>query len=82
MRTSTEIYVFSPTVDYTSVSHNREHDETWEKYVMNNSNEDGFPVRETIEGMSHQAYDFFANFLLLLPEREIVVVGHSHLSLL
>ncbi len=70
-----------PMVDYTSVSHNGEHDEMWEKYVMNNSNEDGFPVRETIEGMSHRAYDFFANFLLLRPEREIVVVGHSHLFL-
>ena len=67
-----------PMVDYTHLSYSGENDEMWDKYVMNNSNEDGTPRRETIEGMSHRAYDFFVNFLLSRPEKEIVVVGHSH----
>lgn len=70
-----------PRVDYTHVSHHGEHDEMWDNFVMNNSNEDGMPKRETIEGMSHRVYDFFVNFLLKRPEKEIVVVGHSHLFL-
>ena len=70
-----------PMVDYTHLSHHDEHDEMWYNYVANNSNEDGMPRRETIEGMSHRAFDFFVNFLMKRPEKEIVVVGHSHFFL-
>jgi broad specificity phosphatase PhoE len=70
-----------PMVDYTHLSHHSENDEMWHTYVANNSNEDGMPRRETIEGMSHRGFDFFVNFLMKRPEKEIVVVGHSHFFL-
>ena len=35
------------------------------------------PRRETMEDMSHRAYDFLVDYLLKRPEMEIAVVGHS-----
>lgn len=42
---------------------------------MNNA--DGAPQRESMEDMSHRAYDFLVEYLYRRPEKEIAVVGHS-----
>ena len=46
-----------------------------ERTSMNNT--DGIPQRESMEDMSHRAYDFLVEYLYHRPEREIAVVGHS-----
>ena len=38
---------------------------------------DGTPQRESLEDMSHRAYDFLVEYLYHRPEKEIAVVGHS-----
>ncbi len=41
------------------------------------NNTEGTPQRESMEDMSHRAYDFLVEYLFRRPEREIAVVGHS-----
>ena len=65
-----------PGVDFAHLPHG-EDDAMWENHVKKTANDDGMPTRETMEDMSHRCYDFLVDFLLLRPEREIVVVGHS-----
>jgi len=35
------------------------------------------PQRESMEDISHRAYDFLVEYLYRRPEREVAVVGHS-----
>ena len=56
----------------------------WKQYCEGRmlDNDDGVtmpprPRRETMEDMSHRAYDFLVDYLLKRPEMEIAVVGHS-----
>ena len=55
----------------------------WKQYCkgrMLDDDDDGVttpPRRETMEDMSHRAYDFLVDYLLKRPEMEIAVVGHS-----
>lgn len=65
-----------PEVDYTHM-HSSEEDVLWMNHVERTADGDGVPKRESIEDMSHRAYDFLVNFLRCRPEKEIVVVGHS-----
>jgi phosphohistidine phosphatase SixA len=68
-----------------------EEDVLWKKYcettrrmssVNGNNVGDGSatkmpPQRETMEDISHRAYDFLVDYLCNCPEQEIAVVGHS-----
>ncbi len=51
----------------------------WKQYFERTltNNTDGAPQRESMEDMSHRAYDFLVEYLYHRPEREIAVVGHS-----
>ncbi len=65
-----------PQVDYSCLPRDEE-DIMWDHHVARTANEHGLPKRETIEDMSHRAYNFLVEFLHRRPEKEIVVVGHS-----
>ncbi|KAL7543768.1 hypothetical protein ACHAXR_013078 [Thalassiosira sp. AJA248-18] len=75
-RPLSETEIEFPEVDYTYLPYGDE-DVVWNKHVEKTASDDGIPQRETIEDMSHRAYNFLANFIYVRPEREIVVVGHS-----
>eukprot|EP00985_Skeletonema_marinoi_P018726 scaffold10530_cov140-Skeletonema_marinoi.AAC.4 len=51
----------------------------WKQHCERTSmkNADGAPQRESMEDMSHRAYDFLVEYLYRRPEKEIAVVGHS-----
>ena len=81
-----------PHVDFSLLQqHQEEHDGydkdediLWKQYCEGRmlDNDDGVtmsprPRRETMEDMSHRAYDFLVDYLLKRPEMEIAVVGHS-----
>ena len=80
-----------PHVDFSLLQqHQEEHDGYdededifWKQYCegrMLDTNNGGVttpPRRETMEDMSHRAYDFLVDYLLKRPEMEIAVVGHS-----
>ena len=81
-----------PHVDFSLLQqHQEEHDGydedediLWKRYCEERmlDNDDGMtmsprPRRETMEDMSHRAYDFLVDYLLKRPEMEIAVVGHS-----
>ena len=77
-RPLSETRVQFPKVDYTYMPQEQKDDILWNKYVEENSNKDGIPKREELVDISHRAYHFLVNFLLERPEKEMVVVGHSH----
>ena len=75
-----------PHVDFSLLVHHddgSDEDLYWkqhcERTTLNNYNaSDGtFQRRESMEDMSHRAYDFLVEYLCHWPEREIAVVGHS-----
>lgn len=51
----------------------------WKQYLERalTNDADGTPQRESMEDMSHRAYDFLVEYLYHRPEKEIAVVGHS-----
>jgi len=65
-----------PLVDYTHLPQVEE-DVLWNDHAIQTSDENGVPQRESMEDMSHRAYDFLTEFVYRRPEREIAVVGHS-----
>lgn len=66
-----------PHVDFSQLSHHGEDDHTWDQFAINFATDSGVAQRESMEDMSHRVYDFLADFLRHLPEREVAVVGHS-----
>ncbi len=69
-----------PHVDFSLLAHHEtDEDVYWKQHCERTSinNFDGMPQRESIEDMSHRAYDFLVDYLYHRPEREIAVVGHS-----
>eukprot|EP00984_Skeletonema_dohrnii_P019253 scaffold9169_cov77-Skeletonema_dohrnii-CCMP3373.AAC.4 len=70
-----------PHVDFSLLAQHDESDEDvyWKQHFERTSihNADGTPQRESMEDMSHRAYDFLVEYLYRRPEKEIAVVGHS-----
>eukprot|EP00986_Skeletonema_menzelii_P015018 scaffold10835_cov153-Skeletonema_menzelii.AAC.7 len=73
-----------PHVDFSLLTQNEsesEEDVYWKQHCertsMNNADDGTTPQRESMEDISHRAYDFLVEYLYHRPEREIAVVGHS-----
>ena len=67
-----------PHVDYTLLRPFGDEDVVWEEHTRRTfDTETGLAQRETIEDMSHRAYNFLVDFVHDRPEKEMAVVGHS-----
>ena len=73
-----------PHVDFSLLVHHddgSDEDLYWKQHCertsINNASDDTPQRRESMEDMSHRAYDFLVEYLYHRPEREIAVVGHS-----
>ena len=70
-----------PHVDFSLLAHHESDEDVYRKqyYERTSMNHaDGTPQRESMEDMSHRAYDFLVDYFLYhRPETEIAVVGHS-----
>ena len=73
-----ETVVEFPHMDF-SLLGDQEEDLYWKEYCEQTvqNTEDGIPQRESMEDMSHRAYEFLVEYLCQRPEEEIAVVGHS-----
>ena len=67
-----------PHVDYTLLQPFGDEDVVWEEHTRKTlDKETGMAQRESIEDMSHRAYNFLVDFVHDRPEKEMAVVGHS-----
>lgn len=77
-----ETLVQFPHVDFSLLTHHEsDEDVYWKQHRERTStsinNVGRMPQRESMEDMSHRAYDFLVEYLYRRPEREVAVVGHS-----